>query len=795
MQIQEQPEKLEAIPETAGEISPSSSSETKLTEQGFYRFGLVYGRLVYRLRWLFILLWLVGLGVSIPFTLSVGNVLNGGDYSIKGSESSQVDSILTDKLHQTGSQLLVVFQAPRTAVSNSAYRQELNAFVSKARTLAHVTGVNIAENSRDGRTALVVLAYNTGSDYIESHLSDVRRLLPRQNAANPAQAYVTGGPAIDSEFSQITSQDIEHAEFFALPVSLLVLFLVFNSLVAALMPIVLALVAVPTALAVIYVIGSHISTSIFVLNVASIIGLGISIDYSLFMTRRYREELAAGRSRQEAIAWTIATAGEAILFSGLTVIIGFSGLLLVGVEFMASFGIGDAVVVCISVLAALTLLPSLLSVLGPRVNALHVPGLERAARFLSSRRHKASETPEQAPGFWGSWAETVMRRPLLVLLVTSLLLIGMGWPIFSINIGSSQVSALPTSSEARQGFDILNAQFPADNTNPVSIIAQAPDGSSMLTSANLSRLDHLTQWLETQPDVTNVTSLTRLPSTPGAPVLSEAQLAALYSSGAYRQNAGLAQFVSSTTQGNTTLITVDTSTKMDSPAGKALIDRLRAGDKAAGEGLTVLVGGEQASSLDFTRGLYGKFPLAVLFILLATYILLLCMFRSVLLPLKAILMNVLSVCAALGLLVLIFQWGNLSDVLDFTASGFIDSIIPALMFCILFGLSMDYEVFLLSRMREEWLRTHNNRLAVARGLAKTGGVITNAALLFVIVTAAFAFTRLLLTKEMGLGMALAVFVDATIIRSLLVPATMRLLGRWNWWFPGVSLPPEEGNEA
>ncbi len=795
MQIQEQPEKLEAIPETAGEISPSSSSETKLTEQGFYRFGLVYGRLVYRLRWLFILLWLVGLGVSIPFTLSVGNVLNGGDYSIKGSESSQVDSILTDKLHQTGSQLLVVFQAPRTAVSNSAYRQELNAFVSKARTLAHVTGVNIAENSRDGRTALVVLAYNTGSDYIESHLSDVRRLLPRQNAANPAQAYVTGGPAIDSEFSQITSQDIEHAEFFALPVSLLVLFLVFNSLVAALMPIVLALVAVPTALAVIYVIGSHISTSIFVLNVASIIGLGISIDYSLFMTRRYREELAAGRSRQEAIAWTIATAGEAILFSGLTVIIGFSGLLLVGVEFMASFGIGDAVVVCISVLAALTLLPSLLSVLGPRVNALHVPGLERAARFLSSRRHKASETPEQAPGFWGSWAETVMRRPLLVLLVTSLLLIGMGWPIFSINIGSSQVSALPTSSEARQGFDILNAQFPADNTNPVSIIARTPDGSSMLTSANLSRLDHLTQWLETQPDVTNVTSLTRLPSTPGAPVLSEAQLAALYSSGAYRQNAGLAQFVSSTTQGNTTLITVDTSTKMDSPAGKALIDRLRAGDKAAGEGLTVLVGGEQASSLDFTRGLYGKFPLAVLFILLATYILLLCMFRSVLLPLKAILMNVLSVCAALGLLVLIFQWGNLSDVLDFTASGFIDSIIPALMFCILFGLSMDYEVFLLSRMREEWLRTHNNRLAVARGLAKTGGVITNAALLFVIVTAAFAFTRLLLTKEMGLGMALAVFVDATIIRSLLVPATMRLLGRWNWWFPGVSLPPEEGNEA
>ena len=792
MQIQEQPEKLEAVsPASTDSVETSPAEETLLTKQGFYRFGLAYGRLVYRLRWLFILLWLIGLGVSIPFTVSIGNVLNGGDYSIKDSESAHVDEILTGKLHQTGSQLLVVFQASHTAVSDIAYQQEVNAFMSKAHALAHVTGVNTEENGRDERTAIVVLTYDTNSNYVEKHLSDVRQLLPVQNTTNPAQAYLTGGPAIDHEFSQITSQDIEHAELFALPISLLVLLLVFNSLVAALMPIVLAMVAVPTALAVIYSIGSHISTSIFVLNVASIIGLGISIDYSLFMTRRYREELAAGRSRQEAIAWTIATAGEAILFSGLTVVIGFIGLLLVGVEFMASFGIGGAVVVCVSVLAALTLLPSLLSILGPRVNALHVPGLERLAHLLSSRRRGTGETPGTALGFWGSWAETVMRRPILVLLITSILLLALSWPIFSINIGSSQVSALPLSSEARQGFDILNAQFPADNTNPVSIIAQAPDGSSMLTSANLARLDHLTRWLAAQAHVTNVTSLTHLPSTSGTPALSEAQLAALYSSGTYWQNAGLAQFVSTTTQGNTTLITVDTSTKMDSPAGKALIDQLRAGDKAAGEGLTVLVGGEQASSLDFTRGLYGKFPLTVLFILLATYILLLCMFRSVLLPLKAILMNVLSVCAALGLLVLIFQWGNLSNILDFTASGFIDSIIPALMFCILFGLSMDYEVFLLSRMREEWLRTHDNRQAVARGLAKTGGVITNAALLFVIVTAAFAFTRLLLTKEMGLGMALAVFVDATIIRSLLVPATMRLLGRWNWWFPGVSLPTEK----
>jgi len=246
-----------------------------------------------------------------------------------------------------------------------------------------------------------------------------------------------------------------------------------------------------------------------------------------------------------------------------------------------------------------------------------------------------------------------------------------------------------------------------------------------------------------------------------------------------------------TTNGNTTLITVMTKAKVDSSEGKALVDDLRAGDKSAAQGLTVLVGGEQADSLDFTHYLYGNFPWAILFILVATYLLLLLMFRSVFLPLKAILMNVLSVSACLGLLVFIFQWGNFSNILGFTSEGFLDSVIPILLFCILFGLSMDYEVFLLSRVREEWLRTHQNRWAVARGLEKTGGVITNAALLFVIVAGAFTFTSLVVTKEMGLGMAVAVLVDATIIRTLLVPATMRLLGRWNWWLPGKPLPSKQ----
>jgi RND superfamily putative drug exporter len=514
--------------------------------------------------------------------------------------------------------------------------------------------------------------------------------------------------------------------------------------------------------------------------VASLIGLGISIDYSLFITRRFREELTHGREVSEAIAWTVATAGEAILFSGLTVVIGFTGLVLFGIGLLTSEALGGASVVVIAVAAALTLLPALLSVMGKRINALRVPWLWRLTMPAPTATNGAAEES----GFWHRLAMGVMRRPVMVIVLVIAILSGLAWPVFSLDIGTSGSGILPPSSEARQGLGVLQAQYPAFNASPVDIIAQATDGSGMLTPENLSRVAHLTQWLASQPHVTGLVSLTSPPAAPGEPVINQQQLLALYTTGAYKQYPALAQFVSSTTIGGMTHISVTGNTKLDSDAGKALIDRLRAGDKTAVDGLTFQVGGLQAVYQDFDRYLYSNFPKAIIFIVCATFVLLLLLFRSLLLPLKAILMNVLSVSAAYGVLVFVFQWGNFAHVLNFTSNGFVDSLVPILLFCILFGLSMDYEVFLLSRIREEWLRTHNNTLAVARGLEKTGSVITNAALLFIIVAVAFTFTSLIITKEIGLGMTIAVLVDATIIRCLLVPATMRLLGRWNWWLPG-----------
>jgi RND superfamily putative drug exporter len=753
--------------------------EDALAAHGLYRVGIAYGRGVYRFRWLIVGMWVVALLVGAPFAAKLAPLLSSGGYTFNNSESVKVSTIAQQTLHQPVSQLQAVFHSDTTPATDPAYQQEIATFSTRARGFAHVTAVVPGGVGTDGRTALVLVNFDQDPDAVTSRLPAFRALLPTGTAAGPARVLLTGDIAVYDEFSSIAQTDAEKADATAVPLALLVLLVVFGTLLAAALPILLALVAVPVALAIVYVLAQHVTTSISVLSIASVIGLGLSIDYSLFMTRRFREELARGRTPRDAMAWTVATAGEAILFSGLTVMIGFCGLLLLGIPVMTSFGFGGAAVVLCAMLAALTLLPAILGLLGQRVNRLRLPLLNRFTNRAGTKH-----------GFWHRWALGVMKRPVLIIAAVVVVLIGLGWPVTQMTLGIPDANSLPADAPARQGLDLLHAQFPASNNDPIYLIAQTPDGSSVLSADNLAKLGALTTWVGQQAHITGVTSLTQIPAAGGAPALTEAQLTALYESGAYQQNPALAQFVAQSANGGTTMLTAIADAKLDSQAGKDLIAQLRAGDAAHAGGLKVLVGGFQAVSVDFNNYLYGNFFRAILFILLATFVLLLLMFRSVLLPLKAVVMNVLSISAAYGVLVFVFQWGNLANVLGFRSEGFVESTVPVLLFCILFGLSMDYEVFLLSRVREEWLRTGNNRYAVAQGLEKTGGVITNAALILLIVTGAITFTTLISTKEIGLGMTVAVLVDATIIRTLLVPATMRLLGRWNWWLPGRPLPVE-----
>ena len=699
------------------------------------------------------------------------------------TESAQVSNALIEKLHVPPSTLTVVFHSATTNVSDPAYQQEFNTTLSTIRAFPHVTSVARGGVGQDGRTTYVNVGFDQDDNALRPSIVAFRALLPSGANAHPAQVYLTGQLAVEDDLNTISLQDVERTDSTVLPIALLILLIVFGTFSAAVLPLVLVIITLPLALAVIYPIALAVPITTSVLSIVSIIGLGLSIDYSLFITRRFREELAHGRDTREAIAWTVATAGEAIVFSGLTVMIGFGGLMLVGTG-LISVGLGGVATVAVAVLAALTFLPALLSLLGSHINALRVPWLWR----LTLPKAGAQESNES--GFWHRLALIVMRRPILIIAFVVLILIGLGWPAFSLTIGSPVgANTLPHAAQSRQGLVLLTSQYPAFDANPLVVTAQTPDGSPILSPANVQRVAALSQWLARQPHVTGIISLTHLPD---GQTLDQQALLRLYTTGSYHSIPALAQFVSVTTNGDFTSIVVTTNAPLESETGKALVDSLRAGVTAAGQGLQVQVGGTQATVLDFDRALYNNFPKAILFILSTTFLLLLLLFRSLLLPLKALLMNVLSVSAAYGVLVFVFQWGHFSNVLGFTSSGFIDSLIPIVLFCILFGLSMDYEVFLLSRIREEWLRTQDNTLAVARGLEKTGGVITNAALLFMVVTVSFAFTSVIDTKEVGVGMTVAVLVDATIIRSLLVPATMRLLGKWNWWLPGRPVPKVSG---
>jgi putative drug exporter of the RND superfamily len=749
----------------------------KSPRSGMHRYGL----LVYRFRWLTVTFWITVVLVSVPFALKSPSVLQGGGYFNISGQAADAQSILSQQLHQPLSQVVVVFQSATAPVTDPAYQREVRAFAVRARTFPYVTSVMPGGPGKNGRSAYVLVGFNHNPDYMQREMSAFRTLLPRHDAANPAQTFLTGTPAVYDTLTRVTVQDVERADSMALPVALIVMLVVFGAAVAAIMPLLLGLSVVPTALAIIYVIARHEPMTSFILSIASIIGLGISIDYSLLITRRFREELGqvrppdrTGRDAviSEAVATTIATAGRAILFSGITVMIGFLGLLAIGIQITTSFAIGGAVVVAIAVLAALTLLPALLGILGTRVNAVRIPFLERRPGWLSR--------PAGGRGFWHAWALAVMRRPVITILGVLLLIALLGWPALVLKVGVPGADVLSAQSSERQGLTILQQQFPALPQDPIYVVVQARDGGSILASGNLDEVDRLTTWIAAQPDITSVAGLTAVPATPGMSTSSTGHLIALYSSGNYRHVPPLAQFVSSVAAGDTTVIVAQSNTTLESAQGKALIEHLRADAATASPRLDIRVGGLQALSLDLDNALYRNFPRTILVILATTYLLLLLMFRSVLLPLKAILMNTLSVGATYGALVYIFQWGNLG----FPRVAFIDAIIPILLFCVLFGLSMDYEVFLLSRIHEEWLQSKDNRAAVASGLEKTAGVISSAACLFVIVTGAFTFASLVTTKEIGVGMTVAVLVDATFIRLLLVPATMRLLGRWNWWLPG-----------
>jgi RND superfamily putative drug exporter len=573
------------------------------------------------------------------------------------------------------------------------------------------------------------------------------------------QISTQGDVPLASDFDTILASDLRRSEVVSLPLALILLVIVFGTGVAALLCLGVGVFAVATGIGVTYLMAHGFDVSTYAVNVVTLVGLGIAIDYSLFIVTRFREELARDGDTVRALTVTMATAGRAIAFSGITVALGIAGLLFFSGTSLVSMGAAGAVVVGASVLYALTLLPALLAILGPRVNRLRIPVLQPRPF---------------GQGAWHRVAVWVMRRPWLVLIPTVAVLLAAGVPFLGINLASTDVGQLPVTADSRVGAELLQSQFPQAGQNTIDVVMQFQHGSPT-EPQNVAAAYALSRTLSRTPGLVSVKSYVNL-----QPLMDLGAYQALYAQPRSAAPVPVQDVLRRSTGSSIAVLEASTPYLTTSDQAHELVRSVRAHDSVSGS--RVFVTGNTAFDLDFVDYMVGHIPIVVASVVVATLAVLLLLLRSVALPLKAVLMNALSLSAAFGALVWIFQDGNLSGILGFSA-GPIDPTIPVLLFCIVFGLSMDYEVFLLTRMQEEWRRTRDNRSAVASGLERSGRLVTGAAAIMASVFLAFALASVVTIKSLGLGMAIAVVADATLVRALVVPALMRLLGAVNWWAP------------
>jgi uncharacterized membrane protein YdfJ with MMPL/SSD domain len=577
-----------------------------------------------------------------------------------------------------------------------------------------------------------------------------------------------GGPAAANyEINAEVQKDLPKLGAISLPLLAILLVLVFRSLVAAALPLVIGAISVLGAFSLVRLLSNFTEVSIFAANIISLLGLGLAIDYSLLYVSRFRDELIAGQSVPSAIEIASGTAGEAIFLSGSTVALSLLGMLAFPEMFLRSMGLGGALAVVVAMASSLTILPAILSVLGSNVDKLAVPFLPNKLGFANNSRG------------WRTLGKFVVRWPIPVLVFTLGLLIAAGVPFLHVKFANPGVESLPASFSARQVATSLSNKFGSSQNPPISVLLTLPD--SPITAGGIAESKSFYTRLTNLSGVKSVggfpSAILTVPNDYAASLLS-GDASMLMPSDNYPQ---IVQLVNHYVSGNTTLMTVSYVGDSDSRSTQALVKAIRSLPVSAGA--RVLVGGDPAELVDRLESLKKHMPGALYIIFVATFVVLFVMLSSIVIPIKAIVLNTLSLSAAFGLMTWIFQEGHLQRLLHFTSSRSLDPTLPVLIFAIAFGLATDYEVFLVSRIKEEYLRSGSNTEAVVLGVEKTGGIITSAGLLLVVVVAAFGMSDILSMKEMGVGLAIAVAVDAAIVRTLLVPAAMQLFDRLNWWLP------------
>ena len=591
----------------------------------------------------------------------------------------------------------------------------------------------------------------------------------------------TGQIAIDVTFDTRIQDDLIKAELVSGPLTLIILGIVFGTLIAALLPLGIAILTVLSAMGITIWLSNTTDVTQYALNIITLIGIGVSVDYSLFMVNRFREELNRGRDIRTSTAMTVATAGKAVFFSGVTVAIGLMGMLFFENTGLPSLGIGGTLSVSVAMIFSIVVLPAVLAMLGHRLFKLKIP-------FAFSTENDDGE------GIWSKIATTVMERPWAILIPTLIILLGAGLPFLQADFSIASRDALPPDDETRVGFEHMDEKWPEGAVNSATIVVDF-DGEDPLSEQNIRAMH---KWMTAQLEDGRVNeTFGYAMAYPGdwndnSSDINETMAVEYWqtpTSNLSAQDAATREYIRSQfLSDDVTYVRFSLNGPITGADSRNFVDDVRDERSKLMEELDVgdegklMVAGFAAYSVDVLDAIVENLPIAIAFIFTSTIILIYIQVKSVIIPIKAIVMNILSISASFGMLVFVFQWGNGAELLNFTPQP-IEATNPVIMFCIVFGLSMDYEVLMLSRIHEEWEVTGDNTQAVANGLQKTGRLITGAAAIMVVVFLAFGLSSVVILKQIGLGLALAILLDATIVRALVVPSTMRLMGKWNWWSP------------
>jgi uncharacterized membrane protein YdfJ with MMPL/SSD domain len=721
-----------------------------------------------RRRRLVVAVWVLIVVAALPLAARQTEHLTGGGFDVPGSESKVVADAMQDEFADRANGIAVLLKAN----SDVGAAERAAAVRRVRREVAATEGILLPpavarrgerELQRTG-TTLLPLSSGVSSDELVDSAVTLREGLDPGVAADGVTPYLAGQATVWAGMQELSKEDLAKAEASGFPIVALILLVVFGSLAAAALPLSLGFVSVIVTGALIYFLSLQMSTSVFVTNMASMIGIGVAIDYSLFILARYREERRDGRGCDEARSQALATSGLAVAFSGIAVIVSLAGLWMVDNQALRSMALGAMTVVAVSILTATTLLPALIALLGDRV----MPGgiVARVLRFVKRRLLRRPAPAPASPGrgvegqpmavssgpsgpggdagansFWDGWARRVMARPWLAVIGAASVLLFLASPILSLETGTDAIEQFPKDSDVRVGNELVSEQL-GGGADPVQIVATFPG------AVDRGAVGSFVRELDAEPGISSV-----------APPAYAADSA---------------------------LIEATPRAESDSEAARALVVGLREDflpTTPLAAQASVDLGGETARTDDARAQISGSLWKIIGFVLALSFLVLMVMLRSLLLPLKAVLMNLLSIGAAYGVLIAVFQWGWLDSVLGFESLGALDTINVPLIFAIVFGLSMDYEVFLMSRIRERYLRHGDNERAVAEGLASSARTISSAALIMSSVFAVFVLTGVPSIKELGLGCAVAIALDATLVRLILVPGAMKLMGEWNWWMP------------